>query len=357
VRLLDSDDQVLEEQHMERWDTADEHAIADIVNRFPRPDAVGHRVVHGGDRYNGPTRLSDKVEAGVAELTPLAPLHQPRALAAIRAVATALSDIPAVACFDTAFHTTLSAAAATYALPGEWRDRWGLHRFGFHGLSHAYAVSRTANMLGSHDGRLRVVSCHLGAGASLCAAVDGQSVDTTMGFTPLEGLVMATRSGSVDPGLVLWLITRAGLAPAEVGDGLERRSGLAGLSGGSGDMRDLLASRRRGETDAMTAFDVYVHRLVREIAAMTAALGGIDVLAFTGGVGEGSPEVRAETGSRLGYLGVEIDPEKNTGSDGADAEIGVAAAPVRTVVVQSREDLEIARQTRSLLSPSGSGAR
>lgn len=350
LRLLGSDDEVIEEQHLERWDTTDEESIAAIVSQFPRPDAVGHRVVHGGDRFTGPTRLNEKVEEGIADLAPLAPLHQPRSLAAIRGVGRVLPDVPAVASFDTAFHTTLPLAAATYALPSEWRDRWGLRRFGFHGLSHAYTVARTASMLGRDAAGFRMVSCHLGAGASLCAAVDGRSVDTTMGFTPLEGLVMATRSGTVDPGLVLWLITDAGLDPADVGDGLEHRSGLAGLSGGSGDMRDVLSARRRGEQPAIVAFDVYLHRLVREIAAMSASIGGFDALAFTGGVGEHSPELRAEVGSRLRYLGVEVDPAENAVALGADSEIGVDGAQVRTVVIQSREDLEIAHQTRTLLS-------
>lgn len=350
LRLLDPEDVVLAEEHLERWDPADEETITTIVNRFPRPDAVGHRVVHGGERFTRPTPLNEEVENGIAELSRLAPLHQPRALAAIRRVSAALPDVPAVACFDTVFHTTLPTAASTYALPGEWRDRWGLRRFGFHGLSHAYAVRRTAAMLGHTDTGFRVVSCHLGAGASLCAAIDGRSVDTTMGFTPLEGLVMATRSGSVDPGLVLWLITVAGLSPADVSEGLEQRSGLAGLSGHPGDMRDVLAARREGKKEAVIAFDVYLHRLVREIAAMTASMGGIDALAFTGGVGEHSPVVRVEVASRLGYLGVAVDPRKNSATVGVDAVIGVEESSVQTVVVQAREDLEIARQTRVLIA-------
>ena len=206
-----------------------------------------------------------------------------------------LPDVPAVACFDTAFHATLPAAAATYALPAEWRRRWGLRRFGFHGLSHQYAARRAAELVGrplpAPDRQLPP-----GRGASLCAVAGGRSVDTTMGFTPLEGLVMNTRSGSVDPGLVLWLITEAGLAPAEVAEALEQESGLAGLSGTSGDLREIGAGT--------LAVDVYVHRLRREIAAMVAALGGLDVLVFTGGVGEHVPAVRAAAAGGLGFLGV-----------------------------------------------------
>ncbi len=304
-----------------------------------RADAVGHRVVHGGPDLREATVLDDRVVAAIEALTPLAPLHQPRALAGIRAVQAALPGVPAVACFDTAFHATLPAAAATYALPEEWRRRWPLRRFGFHGLSHQYAVRRAGELLGPPAPR-RIVTCHLGAGASLCAVLDGRSVDTTMGFTPLEGLVMNTRAGSVDPGLVLWLVNEAGLAPAEVAEGLERHSGLAGLSGTSGDLREIGAGT--------LAVDVYVHRLRREIAAMAAALGGLDALVFTGGVGEHHPAVRAAAGAGLGFLGVELDAGRN-GAVTGDGEIGAAGASVRTLVVTAREDLEISRQVRRVL--------
>ena len=303
-----------------------------------RADAVGHRVVHGGLDLREATVLDEAVLTTIEALTPLAPLHQPRALAGMRAVQAALPGVPAVACFDTAFHATLPPAAATYALPEDWRRRWPIRRFGFHGLSHQHAARRAGELLGGLPAR--VVTCHLGAGASLCALLDGRSVDTTMGFTPLEGLVMNTRAGSVDPGLVLWLVNEAGLAPAEVADGLERRSGLAGLSGTSGDLREIGAGT--------LAFDVYVHRLRREIAAMAAALGGLDALVFTGGVGEHQPAVRAAAGAGLGFLGVEVDPDTNVAVTG-DGEIGAAGAPVRTLVVTAREDLEISRQVRERL--------
>ncbi|HET7721581.1 MAG TPA: acetate/propionate family kinase [Acidimicrobiales bacterium] len=304
-----------------------------------RADAVGHRVVHGGPDLREATVLDETVFTTIEALTPLAPLHQPRALAGIRAVRAALPGVPAVACFDTAFHATLPPAAATYALPEDWRRRWPLRRFGFHGLSHQYAARRAGELLGGLPAR--VVTCHLGAGASLCAVLDGRSVDTTMGFTPLEGLVMNTRSGSVDPGLVLWLINEAGLAPAEVAGGLERHGGLAGLSGTSGDMREIGAGT--------LAFAVYVHRLRREIAAMAAALGGLDALVFTGGVGEHQPAVRAAAGAGLGFLGVQVDADRNAATTG-DGEIGAAGAPVRTLVVTAREDLEISRQVRDRLA-------
>jgi acetate kinase len=225
-----------------------------------------------------------------------------------------------------------------------------LRRFGFHGLSHAWAVRRAPVIAGLEPSAApRVVSCHLGAGASVCAALDGRSVDTSMGFTPLEGLVMATRSGTVDPGLVLWLIEHGGLGAAEVSDGLEHQAGLAGLSGTSGDMRDVLAARARGDAAAAAALDVYVHRLRREIAAMVAALGGVDLLAFTGGIGEHSADVRAEALAGLAFLGLAADPSSNAATAG-DVDITAADAAARTVVVTAREDVEIADQVRTRLS-------
>ncbi|MFN2608737.1 MAG: acetate/propionate family kinase [Acidimicrobiales bacterium] len=341
---------------VEAWDgRAAEDAVAAFVARAGPVDAVGHRVVHGGDRFPGPAVVDDGVMAGLQALVPLAPLHQPRALAALAAVGRLFPAVPAVACFDTAFHTTLAAAAATYALPRAWRERWGLRRHGFHGLSHAWAVTRAAALVEREgDADLRVVSCHLGAGASLCAARGGRSVDTTMGFTPLEGLVMATRSGSVDPGLVLWLVTEAGIGAADVARALDQESGLAGLAGGSGDVRDVVARAQAGEPEAVLARDVWLHRLVGAVAAMAAALGGLDVLAFTGGVGEHQPGLRAAAAARLRFLGVALDAGTNARAT-ADADVGAAGAPVRTVVVTAREDLQIAREVRATLAPRPGG--
>jgi acetate kinase len=350
LRLLGEDDDVLVDHHVERWATDDAASIAALLKDINNVAAVGHRVVHGGSDMRAPVLVDDDVERRIATLTPLAPLHQPRALAGVRAVRQALAEVPAVACFDTSYHATLPPAAATYALPAAWRQRWGLRRYGLHGLSHAYAARRAAEML--HREQLGVVSCHLGAGASLCATVGQRSVDTTMGFTPLEGLVMATRSGSVDPGLLLWLVTEAGMPAHVVSRALETESGLAGLTGRTGDMRDVLAARDAGDEHAVLAFDLYVHRLVKEIAAMTAALGRLNALVFTGGVGEHVPEVRATVASRLAFLGVHLDPDRNTAAR-ADAEVSADGAQVATLVVEAREDLEIARQTRSLLAPAG----
>ncbi len=346
LRMLGPNNEVLDDATIAPWNDDD---VTRWVETLPvLPDAVGHRVVHGGARRE-PVLLDQQVEEDLAALTPLAPIHQPLALAAIRAVRRSFPGVPAVACFDTAYHASLPAAAATYALPAAWRERYGLRRYGFHGLSHGYAARRAAEILGRDRAR-RAVTCHLGAGASLCASFERRSVDTTMGFTPLEGLVMATRAGSVDPGLVLWLATEAQIAPAEIARQLETESGLAGLTAGSGDMGDVIAARARDEPRAVLAFDVYVHRLTREIAAMTAALGGLDALVFTGGVGEHVPEVRAEAVARLGYLGVSIDGERNAAAAHGDADISHADSSVATMVIESREDLEIARQTRTVVA-------
>jgi acetate kinase len=312
--------------------------------------AVAHRVVHGGARFTDAVSLDDDVVREIEALTPLAPLHQPRALLGIRAARTALPDHPAVACFDTAFHRTIPPAASTYALPDEWRDRYGIHRYGFHGLSHAGAARRAAELVGRPLDELRTVTAHLGGGASLCAVDRGRSVDTTMGFTPLEGLVMTTRSGSVDPGIIVWLQQEAGLTISEIDDALQHRSGLAGLAGvPSGDLRDIGPAAVSGSVAALVALDVYVHRLRGHIAAMAAAMGGLDVVAFTGGAGEHQPGIRARAVGGLAFLGLEIDGAANAAADG-DADVTAAGAAARTVVVTTREDEEIARQVESVLA-------
>lgn len=328
----------------------DARELEDAIRSLGAVDAVGHRIVHGGTAFSGPVRFDAGVVKRLEALTDLAPLHQPKSLAALAAVTAVLPDVPAVACFDTAFHATLPPAAFTYALPPEWRKRWELRRYGFHGLSHAYASRRAAEILGRTPQGLRIVTCHLGAGASLAAVLDGRSVDTTMGFTPLDGLVMATRSGSVDPGLVLWLAEHAGMPPAELAATLERRSGLLGLAG-TADMREIVAGAAAGRPEAQLALDVYVHRLRGAIAAMAAALGGLDALVFTGGVGERAPVVRALAADGLGFLGVALDPVRNeTGPE--DREIGMDGALVRTLVVAAREDVEVAREVRRVLTAS-----
>ena len=311
-------------------------------------DAVGHRVVHGGERFAGPVVVDDEVRAQLESLVDLAPLHQPASLAGMDAVRAALPGVPAVACFDTAFHATMPAAATTYAVPAEWRGRLGVRRYGFHGLSHAYAARRAARLLGRDVAGFRLVSCHLGAGASLCAVRSGESVDTTMGFTPLDGLVMATRSGSVDPGLLVWLQERHGLSAAEVGDALEHRSGLLGLAG-TADLREIESRMDTGDDEALTAFAVYTYRLRAAIATMVAALSGVDAVSFTGGVGENSPIARAGGLAGLEYLGVAVNPGQNEAARG-DGIVSTAGSPAAVLVVTAREDLEIAAQVHRLLA-------
>jgi acetate kinase len=353
LRVLGGDDEVSAGADLPApQGAADGAAIKAAIESFGPVDAVGHRVVHGGTLYAAPVLVTGEVRRRLETLTDLAPLHQPKSLAALDAVAAVLPDTPAVACFDTAFHASISDAAATFALPAEWRARWTLRRYGFHGLSHAYASRRAAELLGRSDASadgLRVVTCHLGAGASLAAVHSGRSVDTTMGFTPLDGLVMATRSGSVDPGLVLWLEEHAHTPPAELAATLEYRSGLAGLAG-TGDMREVLARAAAGDRRAVLGRDVYLHRLRASIAAMTAAMDGLDVLVFTGGVGENSAEVRSRTAAGLGFLGVRIEEERNSRGTGDDWEISAPGAPVRAFVIAAREDKQIAAEVRSILT-------
>ncbi|MGZ4143828.1 MAG: acetate/propionate family kinase [Actinomycetota bacterium] len=348
LRVLEDDDTVAVSEDLPApRGTVEPSSLAESIDKAGSVDAVGHRIVHGGTRFVQPVLLDDGVVAALRELIDLAPLHQPKSLAAMEAVRRLLPDVPAVACFDTAFHASMPAAASTYALPARWRARWDLKRYGFHGLSHAYASRRAAEMCGRARERFRVVTCHLGAGASLCAVADGRSVDTTMGFTPLEGLVMATRSGSVDPGLVLWLEEHAGTPSSELAATLEHRSGLLGLAG-TDDMREVLARADAGDADARLAVDVYVHRLRGEIASMTASLGGLDVLAFTGGVGERSAPIRRMASEGLAFLGVRTDESRNLDAT-LDREITADGSSVRTLVIESREDLEIGRQVRTIV--------
>ncbi len=348
LRLLGDDDALVASAELAApGGHADPGELCAALERMAAADAVAHRVVHGGTRFSGPVRLDAKVGEALRELTPLAPIHQPAALDAVAAVAAALPELPMVACFDTAFHSQLPAAAATYALPREWRERHGLRRFGFHGLSHAYASRRAGELLDRPQQPLRVVTCHLGAGASLAAVAGGRSVDTTMGFTPVEGLVMATRSGSVDPGLLLWLLQHGGLEVDEVADALEHRSGMLALAG-TADMREVLGAARAGEEQAVLARDVYVHRLRGLIAAMAASLGGLDALVFTGGVGERSAEIRSAAARELGFLGVAVDPALDVDAR-PDVDVSAPRAAVRTLVIEAREDLEMARQVRRLL--------
>jgi acetate kinase len=332
----------------------DDGELADAVRRREPIDAVGHRIVHGGSEFTDPVVVDDRVRSRLEALVDLAPLHLPKSLAGLDALRRLLPEAPQVACFDTAFHARMPLAASTYALPAEWRRRWNLRRYGFHGLSHSYVSTRTEELAGASPHTMRIVTCHLGAGASLAAVRRGVSIDTTMGFTPLEGLVMATRSGSVDPGLVLWLEEHVGLPPAELASTLEHRSGLLALSG-SPDMAAVLRAEAAGNADASLAIEVYLHRLRAEIAAMAAAMGGLDALAFTGGVGEHASSIRARAAQGLTFLGIEVDADANDLAQ-PDTEVSASGARVRTFVIEAREDLQILRDIGRVLASRDSSA-
>jgi acetate kinase len=306
-------------------------SVDDVLADGPELQGVVHRVVHGGDRA-APVVLDDGVLAELAALTELAPLHQPPALDAVETCRAAWPDIPQVACFDTAFHTTIPLAARTYALPAELRR--DVRVYGFHGLSHAWSVARVTAI--APDAR-RIVVAHLGGGHSLCGAIDGRSVTTTMGFTPLDGLVMPTRSGSLDPGAVLWMSSHVD----DLADVLAHRSGLLGLSG-TADLRELL---ERDDEEARFALDVYLHRFVSLLGGCVATLHGLDALVFTGGAGEHSATLRTHVADQLAWLGVAIDPKRE------GEEITASGAGVRTFVVESREDLQMAAEARHLVRP------
>jgi acetate kinase len=313
--------------------------------------AVGHRVVHGGERYTSAVRITPEVKRAIEELTELAPLHNRASLDGITAVEQVLPKIPQVAAFDTAFHATLSEAARTYPLPQKWTREWGIRRYGFHGLSHSYCAGQAAKIIDRAD--LRLVIAHLGNGASVSAVRDGVCVDTSMGFTPLEGLMMGTRSGSVDPGILIYLLRHKGLDAKELDDALNYQSGLLGISGISADLRQIL-SELPHNPDARLAVDVYVHRIVQTIGAMTATLGGIDALVFTAGVGEGSPEIRKRVCEKLKYLGLELDPAANETCK-PDGDIATPGSKARILVITTREDLTIMRETRRLVGSSING--
>lgn len=312
-----------------------------VLNGPAEVAVVGHRVVHGGRNYRDPTLLTPAVEADLAELSALAPAHNPAALAGIGVARKTFGHAPQVAAFDTAFHATLPDAAAVYPGPYGWAEA-GLRRYGFHGISHAYCAARAAELLDKPLSKLRLVTCHLGNGCSLAAVKGGRSVDTTMGFTPLEGLMMGTRSGSVDPGLLLFLLREEGLDADKLTNILNRESGLKGLSGLSGDLREVSAAADAGDARSTLALGVYVHRIRFYVGAMLASLDGLDALVFTGGVGENSARVRREVCEAFRFLGLELDPEKNEAAP-VDADVAAADSRVRVPVVRAREEWAIAR--------------
>ena len=325
------------------------HGPTAVLGSLDEIDAVGHRAVHGGEVYSDSVLIDEKVKSTIRELAALAPLHNPANLAGIEAAEDLLPDRPHVAVFDTAFHATMPPRAHLYGLPMDFAREHRLRRYGFHGTSHKYVSGRAIEMLGSPE-RSKIVTAHVGNGVSLCAVADGKSVDTTMGFTPLEGVMMGTRSGTVDPGLVLHMVQRLGKSPEEVDRLLNKESGLLGMAGiGSGDLRDIEAAIESGSESAKLAYETYLYRLALAVGTMAAALDGLDALVFTAGAGEKSPELREAVCARLGYLGVEIDDTKNKGAR-PDCDISSAAARARTLVSATQEDVMIARETARVVA-------
>src|SRR2546427_12710058 len=332
-----------------------EHLVGTLWNGESRAvtsaadiNLVGHRIVHGGNRYEEPVRISPAVKSGIASVSAFAPLHNRAELEGIEVIDKLLGDVPQVAVFDTGFHRRMPAAAAIYPGPYEWVTE-GIRRYGFHGINHQYCAGRAAQLLERDLNTLKLVTCHLGNGCSLAAIQQGHSIDTTMGFTPLEGLMMGTRSGTVDPGILTYLLRQGQINGQEIDNLLNEKSDLLGISGLSGDMRQILPAVKQGNPLAKLAFDIYVHRLQAGIGAMIAVLGGIDALVFTAGVGENSPEVRWSACSKLGFIGLKLN-EKRNARPSPDEDIAASDSPVRVLVIRAQEDWAIARECWKLTS-------
>jgi len=308
-------------------------------------DAVGHRIVHGGERFREAALIDDQVLAALDEVSHLAPLHNPVGVDTIRAAREVVPDVPHVAAFDTAFHASLEPAAFTYPLPWEWRERWGVRRFGFHGLSVEWSVRRASELFGRPSVELGLVVAHLGSGCSVTAVARGRSVATSMGLTPLEGLMMGTRAGSIDPGIILRLLAEERLSLAELADALDHGSGLLGVSGVSGDLREVEAAAALGDQRAALAIEIFVRRAAEGIAAAAAALERLDALVFTGGIGENAAHVRARIVQRLAVLGIARIPSAAVSDDAVLSPSGASPAVMR---IESREDLVIAEQVARL---------
>ena len=312
-----------------------------IIDSLDKIDLVGHRVVHGGAKYSQPTLINDDVISAIADLIPLAPNHNPANLEGINTIEEILPEVPQVAVFDTAFHSTMPEPAKVYPIPYKYYEQ-GIQRYGFHGTSHQYCANRTAQILQQPLESIKIVTCHLGNGCSLAAIKDGICIDTTMGFSPLEGLMMGTRSGSVDPQILIYMMQEYGLNAEEVDRILNKESGLKGVSGVSNDVREILKAINEGNTQAQLAYDIYLHRLKKAIGAMVASLNGLDVLVFTAGVGENQNMLRQQTCAGLSYLGVELDTAKNN-AEPVDVNIAAENSQVQILVIHTQEDWAIAK--------------
>jgi len=332
-----------------------EDVLATLWSREPRAVAgpsdikvVGHRVVHGGPDHREPEVITPEVKRAIERVSAFAPLHNCAELEGMEIVEKVIGPVPQVAVFDTGFHRHMPEAAAVYPGPYDWLDR-GIRRYGFHGINHHYCAARAAWLLGKGLNPLRLVTCHLGNGCSLAAIRHGHSVDTTMGFTPLDGLMMGTRSGAIDPGILTFLMRHDHFSGEQLDEILNRKSGLLGISGTSSDMRQILAARKAGDARARLAFEMFVHHIQRGIGSMVASIGGLDALIFSAGIGERSPEVRAAVCANLGFLGLALDPEKNAAVT-SDEDISQPDSTARAFVIHAREDWAIARECRGLVA-------
>jgi len=315
--------------------------------------AVGHRVVHGGEKFSESVIIEREVLRGIRHLIDLAPLHNPHNIRGIDAAMKALPDVPQVAVFDTAFHHKMPPEAFIYGIPYVLYKKYGIRRYGFHGTSHLYVTSRAAVLSGGKPEDYKMISCHLGNGASVTAVNHGISVDTSMGFTPLEGLLMGTRCGDMDPAVILHVMGREELSLHEANTLMNKHSGLSGVSGVSSDMREIIKSAKEGHSNAQLAFNIYCYRLKKYIGAYAAAMGGLDHIVFTGGIGENSPDVREKTCEGLQFLGVEIDKEKNLAAVGKELEISNGNSRVKVMAIPTNEELVIARDTMNLVENRG----
>ena len=319
-----------------------------VVGSLDEIGAVGHRVVHGGEKFASSTVINEEVLAAIEECNDLAPLHNPANLIGIRACQELMPNVPMVAVFDTAFHQTMPEKAYMYGLPYEYYEDYKVRRYGFHGTSHSFVSKRTAEVLGKAYEDTKTVVCHLGNGSSICAVANGKSVDTSMGLTPLEGLVMGTRSGDVDPGALEYLAKKENLDIVGILNVLNKKSGVHGLSGISSDFRDLNAGAEAGNKRAQIALDVFCYKVAKYVGSYVAAMNGVDAIVFTAGIGENDWYVRQEVCKYLGYLGIEIDAEANK-SRGKEVELSIPGSKVKVLVVPTNEELAIARETVALV--------
>ncbi|MBS5986729.1 acetate/propionate family kinase [Clostridium paraputrificum] len=323
----------------------DEHGVIKSMDEIT---AVGHRVVHGGEKYASSVLITEEVKKSIEECYKLAPLHNPPNMIGIEACEELMPNTPMVAVFDTAFHQTMPKEAFLYALPYELYSENGIRKYGFHGTSHMYVSNKVAEVMGKDIKDLKIVTCHLGNGASLCAVKNGVSIDTTMGFTPLDGIVMGTRSGSIDPAIVLYLINELKYSAEDVNTLLNKKSGVLGISGVSSDFRDIEDAAAKGDERAILALDIYHYRIRTQIGAYAAAMGGVDAIVFTAGVGENGPETREACLEGLEFLGVKVDKEKNN-VRGKVREISTEDSTVKAFVIPTNEELVIARDTKNLV--------